>query len=122
MPGRRHNFFKHRMLAIFFLFLNAVCTALPVVNNNAGDHRQSISLMTGHEGASETEENELPRSSFTNQHVQNQIILKDRNCTRDFYEKIPKLFVQKELHSFITASHLLPVPGYYTFLFLCTLF
>lgn len=123
MPGHRHSFFKHRMLAVFFLFLNVVCSASPVVKNNAEDHQLLISLPLGHDGnTSGLEENPALNSSFLNQHLQSCRLLKNHNCLRDFSEKGPAFSVHHESDFFITASKFLPIPGYYTFLFLCTLF
>ena len=119
MSFSKHIVFKSRMLAVVFLFLNAVCIASPIVKNNADNHNQLISLPLGQNA--ESEETQLPNSSFINHHAQRSIVLKNLNCNSGFIEKEPILPAQRRPGT-ITTSGFLPKPGYYIFLFRYTLF
>lgn len=119
MSFSKHKLFKSRILAVIFLFLNAVCIASPVVKNTFQDHTQLISFSLGHNA--ESEESQLPDFSFINHHTQRFFLLKKDNCSADLIDKVAILPGKKWSDS-ITASDLLPKPAYYSFLFLYTLF
>lgn len=123
MRRSKPTMIKSRILAIVFLFLNAVCIASPVMKNTAEDYNQLISLPFGHDANSaESEENQLPNSSFINHRAQSSVTLKNDNCNANFNGNVPSQRVQKWSNFSIIVSDLLPKPGYYSFLFLYTLF
>ena len=123
MRKSKHTMIKSRILAIVFLFLNAVCIASPVLKSTGTDCKQLISLPFGHDAnSSEAEENQLTNISFINQHSQVSATSKKQTINDDFKVNIPVLRFQKHSNSSITVSDFLPKPGYYKFLFLYTLF
>ncbi|MEO6894570.1 MAG: hypothetical protein ABI136_06000 [Ginsengibacter sp.] len=123
MSASKHSVIKSRMLAIIFLFLNVVCIASPVMKNTADDYNQLISLPFGHDANSaESEENQLPNSSFINYNSQRFILAKNDHCPTNFICNVPSPAGQKSNNSYFIPFDLLPKPGYYSFLFLYTLF
>lgn len=123
MSGIKHSVIKSRMLAIIFLLLNAVCIASPVIKNTADDFNQAISLPFGHNAnSSETEENQLPNSSFINYHLQRSVVSENPNGKANFNGNVPALFAKKWFKYSLTGSDFLPKPDYYNCLFLYTLF
>lgn len=123
MSGIKHSVIKSRVLAIIFLFLNAVCIASPVIKNTADDFKQAISLPFGHNAhSSETEESQLPNSSFINYHLKSSVTLKNHNGDANFNGNVPALSASNWFKYSLTGSDFLPKPGYYNCLFLYTLF
>ena len=123
MPGSKHSVFKSRILAIIFLFLNAVCIASPVIKNATDDYNQAISLSFGHDANTfGSEENQLPNSSIINHFSRSSVTLKNHICAENIYDHSSVYSVQKYSNSSIAASALLQKPGYYTCLFRYTLF
>lgn len=122
MPCIKHSGFRSRMLAIIFLFLNCVCIASNGIKNTTDDYNQAISLQFGHDfNTLESEENQLPTSSFINHLSRSSVTLKNHNCNGNFYCNASVLSFQKCCNPSI-ASDFLPKPGNYTFLFRYTLF
>jgi hypothetical protein len=124
MPRSKHSIFKSRLLAIIFLFLNAVCIASPVTKNTADEYQSLISLSFGHDvNTFESEENQLPRASFISRSTsRSSVTLKNHICTQNSYRYSAGSAVQKYSNSSIASSALLQKPGYYACLFRCTLF
>ena len=123
MSDSNHSVILRNMLAIIFVFLNAVSIASPVIKNTADDYRQLVSLPLGHNSnTSGPEENQLLNTSFLNHQAQSSVSLKNHNCNANFNCNAPLLSVQKCSNSSIAPSFFLERPGYYIFLFRYTLF
>jgi len=123
MRGSKHTVIKSRILAVIFVLLNAVSVASPVIKNRADDDKSIISSPFGNAGnAFESEENQTPNSSFINHFSRSSVTVKNHICTENVYCHSLVFPVQKWRGSSITTSTFLPKPGYYIFLFRCTLF
>ena len=123
MSGSKHNFFKSRVLAVIFVFLNAVSIASPVIKNTADDNKPIISLPFEYAANTvESEENQTPNSSVINHFSRKLVTLRNHICTENAYSRSSVFSVQKWTGPSITNSAFLPKPGYYIFLFRYTLF
>ena len=124
MPCSNHNRFRRCNLAVFFLFLNVICIASPVIKNTADGYKSVISIPTGQDiNTFESEENQLPRSSFINRFFsRSPVILKNHNRAENFNVQSSLLTEYKCSNAIIATSSRLQKPGYYTCLFLCNLF
>lgn len=123
MPCSNYNRFRRSVLAVFFLFLNVICIASTVIKNTADGYKSLISVPYGHDNTFESEENQLSRSSFVSRFFsRSSVNLKNHSCAENFNVQSLLLTVQKCSNAIIATSSLLQKPGYYTCLFLYTLF
>ena len=124
MHRSNHSRFRRSILAVFFLFLNVICIASPVVKNATDDDKPVITLLYGQDiHFVEPDENQLTRSSFVNRFFSRSAAsLKNHNGTENIYRYSSVLMAQKCSNSIIAVSSLLQKPGYYSCLFLYTLF
>lgn len=124
MPCSNYSRFRRSIFAVFFLFLNVICIASPVIKNTTDDYKSVISLPFGQDtNTFESEENQLPRSSFVSRFFsRSSVTLKNHSCAENFNVQSSLLTVQQCSNAIIAASSLLQKPGYYTCLFLYTLF
>lgn len=121
MSAKLHIGFKHRLLGMLFLFFNCVCTAAPVIKATSEDYKQAVSVRLAQ---SYNEEESrltacdvvlLTHFSFKKQHP-NRLYNAGNNSAAGLLS---------HLHGHqppIDAAHLLPIPGYYSFLFRYKLF
>ena len=115
MRGSKHNFFKSRMLAVIFLFLNAVSIASPVIKNTADDNKPIISLTVGYAAnAFESEENQTPNSSFINHYSRSSVTLKNHICTKKDFSHLQHLTVMGGItyQTYMTRSTDISVSGF----------
>ncbi|MEO6948605.1 MAG: hypothetical protein ABI297_01730 [Ginsengibacter sp.] len=123
MHRSKHNVYKSRLLAIVFLFLNAVCIASPVMKNTADEYQSVITPQFGHDSISFELENQLPKSSLTSRFFsRSPVKLKNHIRAENFYCFSTAFSVQKYPNSSIDSSATLQKPGYYASLFRYTLF
>lgn len=119
MPDRKHNIYRSRILAVIFVFLNAVCIASTGIKNSA-DYQQ-VALQSGVDlNAFGSEENQEPTASFISQF--RRTCLSTQNHNPNFYRTIALLPLEEWHDPAIAQSACLQKPGYYNFLFHYTLF
>lgn len=119
MAGRKHNIYRSRILAVIFVFLNAVCIASTGLKNSA-DYQQT-GLQSGLDlNAFGSEENQEPAASFVSQF--RRTCLSTQNNNSGFYRTITLLHLGEWRDPAIAQSARLQKPGYYNFLFRYTLF
>ena len=121
MPDSKHSIYRSRLLAVIFLFLNAVCIASPGIKNSADNYNQ-VALQAGQDiNAFESEESVVPAASFISQVRRGSLSATDDIYKHNFSCALA-LPVDKWSHPAIAQSAFLQKPGYYTFLFRYTLF
>lgn len=110
--------FKSRILAIIFLFLNAVCIASPAIKTAYENEGQSVTIPFINDFNTVESEEEISGTSFINNHKSLSSANKSNNnrSEKNYLQRLV-LSVQNHFSPFIKNSAFLPTPHYYTFLF-----
>jgi len=125
MLGKQHTGFRHRLLAMLFLFFNCVCTAAPIIKNTSQEYKQAVSLrLAPSPNTAETEEeSRLVASSYVHQLTHFSLKKQHSNHLYKQHNNQAASFADSGLLKvFFTSVNSLPRPGYYAFLFRYTLF
>lgn len=126
MQSKQHTGSKGRFLAMVFLIFNSVCTAAPVLKLTGDNYKEDVSIrLVQIPAPMENEEENHPGTSGYTNHT-NCLCVRQR-CERHISDAVvssvanvcaaidpPKVY--------LNDAPVLPLPGYYAFLFLYNLF
>lgn len=118
MTGSKLYNFKSRILAIIFLFLNAVCIATPAIKTAYENEGQSVTIPFINDFNTVESEEEISGTSFINNHKGLSSANKSNSnrSAKNYLQRLV-LSVQNRFSPFIKFSAFLPTPHYYTLLF-----
>lgn len=126
MSRKLHTVIKSRLLAVLFLFFNCVCTATPVVQFASGHEKEAVSPgLTKTNVPAENEEDVHAPASFYVNHIKRFSVPKQYNRhVQHSINAVPAFSFSGHDPRSMCCSYagLLPVPGYYSFLFRYKLF
>lgn len=126
MQSKQHTGLKGRFLATLFLIFNIVCTAAPVLKGTGENYKEDVSirLVQIPVPVENEEENHATSSGYTN-HT-NWLCVR-KICERDINYLAANSVVNARstidpLKVYLNDAPVLPLPGYYAFLFRYNLF
>ena len=126
MQSKQHTGLKGRFLAMLFLIFNSVCTAAPVLEKTGENYKEDVSirLVQLPVPVENEEENHATSSGYTNQ---TNCLCVRKLCERDINYLVASSVVNARSaidppKVYLNNGPVLPLPGYYAFLFRYNLF